>query len=176
METKKPQSIDSILDAKIVEFKKLLDRKDELEELTKANNKAKEELEQEIVQIMIDNEKPSTVVDGFNYSLKQETRYSKKSEDELERLKTEEGIEFFEVLREQGLGDIIKETVNANTLQSTMKALVEELVEELPDGEPMPEELAKCLSIYPKMGVNKRKASKSAMQALERAKKTTKED
>lgn len=166
--TKTPQSIDSILDAKVVEFKKILDRKDELEELTKENNKKKEELEKEIVQIMIDNEKPSTVVDGFNYSLKQETRYSKKSEEELERLRTEEGIVFFEVLREQGLGDIIKETINANTLQSTMKALVEEL----PEGEEMPEELSKCLSIYPKMGVNKRKASKSAMQALERAKKS----
>lgn len=161
-----PQSIDSILDAKVVEYKKLLDRKDELEELTKANNKAKEELEQEIVQIMIDNEKPSTIVDGFNYSLKQETMYSKKSEEELTRLESEEGIAFFDVLREQGLGEIIKETVNARTLQSTMKALVEEL----PEGEEMPEELAKCLSIYPKMGVNKRKASKSAMQALERAK------
>lgn len=161
-----PQSIDSILDAKVVEYKKLLDRKDELEELTKANNKAKEELEQEIVQIMIDHEKPSTIVDGFNYSLKQETMYSKKSEEELARLESEEGIAFFDVLREQGLGEIIKETVNARTLQSTMKALVEEL----PEGEEMPEELAKCLSIYPKMGVNKRKASKSAMQALERAK------
>lgn len=161
-----PQSIDSILDAKVVEYKKLLDRKDELEELTKANNKAKEELEQEIVQIMIDHEKPSTIVDGFNYSLKQETMYSKKSEEELTRLESEEGIAFFDVLREQGLGEIIKETVNARTLQSTMKALVEEL----PEGEEMPEELAKCLSIYPKMGVNKRKASKSAMQALERAK------
>lgn len=160
------QSIDSVLDAKVVEYKKLLDRKDELEELTKANNKAKEELEQEIVQMMIDNEKPSTIVDGFNYSLKQETKYSKKSEEELTRLESEEGIVFFDVLREQGLGSIIKETVNANTLQSTMKALVEEL----PEGEEMPEELAKCLSIYPKMGINKRKASKSAMQALERAK------
>ncbi len=166
MATEVKQSIDSILDAKVVEFKKLLDRKDELEELTKENNAAKEELEKEIVQIMIDNEKPSTVVDGFNYSLKQETRYSKKSEEELQRLQNEEGIVFYEVLREQGLGDIIKETVNANTLQSTMKALVEEL----PEGEEMPEELAKCLSIFPKMGVNKRKASKAAMQALERAK------
>ena len=162
----KPQSIDSILDAKVREYKKLLDRKDELEESTKANNKAIEEMQQEIVQMMIDNEKPSTIVDGFNYSLKQETMYSKKSEDELERLKVEEGIVFFDVLREQGLGDIIKETVNARTLQSTMRALVEEL----PDGEEMPEELSKCLSIYPKMGINKRKASKAAMQALERAK------
>ncbi len=166
MNAPKPQSIDSILDAKVREYKKLLDRKDELEESTKANNKAIEELQTEIVQMMIDNEKPSTIVDGFNYSLKQETMYSKKSEEELARLEAEEGIVFFEVLREQGKGNIIKETVNANTLKTTMRSYVEEL----PEGEEMPEELAKCLNIFPKMGINKRKASKSAIQALERAK------
>lgn len=166
MNAPKPQSIDSILDAKVREYKKLLDRKDELEESTKSNNKAIEELQTEIVQMMIDNEKPSTIVDGFNYSLKQETMYSKKSEEELARLEAEEGIVFFEVLREQGMGNIIKETVNANTLKTTMRSYVEEL----PEGEEMPEELAKCLNIFPKMGINKRKASKSAMQALERAK------
>ena len=165
------QSIDSILDAKVRDYKKLLDRKDELEEATKANNKAIEDATAEIVQMMIDNEKPSTIVDGFNYSLKQETMYSKKSEEELARLESEEGIVFFDVLREQGMGDIIKETVNAGTLKSTMRAYVEEL----PEGEEMPEELAKCLNIFPKMGINKRKASKSAMQALARAKASQEE-
>lgn len=167
----KTQSIDSILDARVREYKVLLDRKEELESQTKDNNKAIEEMEKEIVQMMIDNEKPSTIVDGFNYSLKQETMYSKKSEEELLRLQNEEDIVFFDVLREQGLGDIIKETVNARTLQSSIRALVEEL----PEGEELPEELTKCLSIYPKMGIGKRKASKAAMQALERAKKSQEE-
>ena len=92
----KTQSIDSILDAKVREYKVLLDRKEELESQTKDNNKAIEEMEKEIVQMMIDNEKPSTIVDGFNYSLKQETMYSKKSEEELLRLQNEEDIVFFE--------------------------------------------------------------------------------
>ena len=93
--------------------------------------------------------------------------YSKKAEEKLEQLKEEEGIEFFEVLREQGLGSIIKENVNAKTLQSTMKAFEEEL----PDGEGLPEELEKCLNIYSKIGIYKAKASKKALQALNRAKK-----
>lgn len=151
------QSIESLLDAKVREYKEILDKKDELTEQTKANNAAKEQLEQEIAQMMVDNEKPSTVVDGFTYSLKQETVYSKKSEEKL----ADAGIVFFDVLREQGLGDIIVEKVDPRTLNSTMKSIVEE------QGE-LPEELAECLSVYEKLGVGKRKAN---TKALDRAKK-----
>lgn len=150
------QTIDSLLDEKVREYKEILDEKDRLADATKANNKKKEELEQEIAQMMVDNEKPNTVVDGYTYSLKQETMYSKKSEEALQAA----GIVFFDVLREQGLGDIIVERVDQRTLNSTMKALVEE------QGE-LPEELAECLSVYEKLGVGKRKAN---TKALDRAK------
>lgn len=162
------QSVNEILDKKIREYNKILEEKKRLEKQTKENNAAKEKKEQEIAQTMVDNEKPSTIVDGYTYSLKETKMYSKKAEEKLEQLKIEEGIEFFEVLREQGLGSIIKETVNAKTLQSTMKALDDEL----PEGEDLPEDLAKCLNIYSKLGINKTKASKNAQQALSRAKKT----
>ena len=161
------QSVNEILDKKIREYNKILEEKKRLEKQTKENNAAKEKKEQEIAQIMVDNEKPSTIVDGYTYSLQETKMYSKKAEEKLEQLKIEEGIEFFEVLREQGLGSIIKETVNAKTLQSTMKALDDEL----PEGEDLPEDLAKCLNIYSQLGINKTKASKNAQQALSRAKK-----
>lgn len=161
------QSVNEILDKKIREYNKILEEKKRLEKQTKENNAAKEKKEQEIAQIMVDNEKPSTIVDGYTYSLQETKMYSKKAEEKLEQLKIEEGIEFFEVLREQGLGSIIKETVNAKTLQSTMKALDDEL----PEGEDLPEDLAKCLNIYSKLGINKTKANKNAQQALSRAKK-----
>lgn len=161
------QSVNEILDKKIREYNKILEEKKRLEKQTKENNAAKEKKEQEIAQIMVDNEEPSTIVDGYTYSLQETKMYSKKAEEKLEQLKIEEGIEFFEVLREQGLGSIIKETVNAKTLQSTMKALDDEL----PEGEDLPEDLAKCLNIYSKLGINKTKASKNAQQALSRAKK-----
>lgn len=156
----------SLLDQKVREYKKLLDRKAELEELTKENNAAKEKLEQEICQMMVDEEKPNTVVDGFNYSLQQKTMYSKKSEEAL----AEAGIDFFEVLREQGLGDIIVERVDSRTLQSAVK----EMAEEGDFGEPgeLPEELAACLNIYEKLTLSKRKAN---TKALDRA-KANKED
>lgn len=145
----------SVLDQKIRQYKEILDRKDELAELTKENNAAKEQLEQEICQMMVDEEKPNTVVDGFTYSLQQKTMYSKKSEEAL----AEAGIDFFDVLREQGLGDLIVEKVDPRTLQSSVSALVE-------DGE-LPEELAECLNVYEKLALSKRKAN---TKALERAK------
>lgn len=154
--------MESVLDQKVREYKAILDRKDELAEQTKANNAAKEQLEQEICQLMVDEEKPSTVVDGFTYSLQQTTMYSKKSEEAL----AEAGIVFFDVLREQGLGDLIVEKVDPRTLQSSVRAMAEEN-----DGE-LPEELVECLSIYEKLTLSKRKAN---TKALDRAKATREE-
>lgn len=148
--------MESVLDQKVREYKALLDRKDELAELTKENNAAKEALEQEICQMMVDEEKPNTVVDGFTYSLKQKTMYSKKSEAAL----AEAGIDFFDVLREQGMGDLIVENVDPRTLQSSCSAMAEE-------GE-LPEDLEECLNIYEKLTLSKRKAN---TKALDRAKK-----
>ncbi len=146
----------AVLDDKLREYEKILERKDELAEQTKANNAAKDELEQEICQMMIDEEKPSQIVDGYNFSLKQETMYSKLGEDKLQ----EKGIDFFEILREQGLGDIIVERVDPRTLNSTCKGIVEEVGE-------LPEELTEALSIYEKLGLSRRKAN---TKALDRAK------
>jgi len=154
--------MESVLDKKVREYKELLDRKEELAELTKENNAAKEALEAEICQLMVDEEKPSTVVDGFTYSLQQKTMYSKKSEEALAAA----GITFFDVLREQGLGDLIVEKVDPRTLQSSVAAMAEEN-----DGE-LPEELVECLSIYEKLTLSKRKAN---TKALERAKATREE-
>ena len=148
--------MESLLDRKVREYKEVLDRKAELEALTKENNEAKERLEQEICQMMVDEEKPSTVVDGFMYSLQQKTMYTKKSEEDL----AEAGIVFFDVLREQGLGDLIVEKVDPRTLQSSIKAMAEECEE-------LPEELVECLNIYEKLTLSKRKAN---TKALERAK------
>ena len=146
----------SVLDDKVREYSKVLVRKDELAAETKENNALKEELEQEICQIMIDEDKPDTTVDGYKYSLKQETVYSKLGEDKL----MEKGIDFFELLREQGIGDIIVERVDPRTLNSTCKAMVEE------QGE-LPDELAEALNVYEKLGISKRKANTGA---LDRAK------
>jgi hypothetical protein len=145
------------LDDKVRAYKELLDKKDELAEQTKENNKKLDELEQEIAQQMVDEEKPDTTVDGFKYSLQEKTIYSKVGEDKLMEL----GLNFFEVLREEGFGDLIVERVDSRTLNSAMNNLVEEIGE-------LPEGLAECLSVYSQLKVSKRKAN---TKALSRAKK-----
>lgn len=150
------------LDERVREYQKLLDRKKELEDLTKENNQAKEALEQEICKMMIDEEKPSTVVDGYNYSLQEKTMYTKKSEEDL----MEAGLDFFSILRDQGLGDIIVERVDPRTLNSACASLAEESTEEGSDAQ-LPEELEACLNIYQKLSLSRRKAN---TKALSRAK------
>ena len=65
------------------------------------------------------------------------------------------------MLREQGLGDIIVETVNSRTLQSTIKNLVEE------QGE-LPTELAEVINSYDTFDIVRRKETN---RALKKAKK-----
>ena len=149
------------LDDRVREYKVLLDKKDELADLVKENNKAVDELEQEIAQMMVDEEKPDTTVDGFKYTLQEKTIYSKIGEEKL----MEMGVDFFDVLREQGFEHLIVERVDQRTLNSAMNNLVEE------QGE-LPEELAECLNVYSQLKVSKRKAN---TKALSRAKKAPEE-
>ena len=106
----------------IKDYQALLDRKDELAEQTKANNAAIEAAKAEITQQMVDEDIPRISTGGYCFTLTAKTSYTKRSEEEL----AEGGLNFLDVLREEGLGDIIVEKVDPRTLQSTVKAYVEE--------------------------------------------------
>lgn len=133
-------------------YSDLLERKDELKEFTKKNNANIEELKQEIAQQMIDEDTPEMAIGDYIFSLRDKTEYSKKSEKALQ----EAGLNFLTVLREQGLGDIIIEQVNARTLNSTIKNLVAE------EGE-LPEELEAVLSRFDTYDVARRKKKNKAL-------------
>ena len=135
------------------EYQELLEAKEGLAEATKNNNKAIEEKKQEIAQQMIDDDCPKISCSGYTFSLADKTIYSKKSEEALQ----EAGLDFLDVLREQGLGDIIVETVNSRTLQSTVANLVEE------QGE-LPDELAEVLNVYETFDITRRKESNRALK------------
>ena len=139
------------------QYEELLDKKDQLAKDTKENNAAIDKLKAEIAETMIDEDIPSQGYGDYVYSLQDKIKYSKRGEAYLQ----ERGLDFFEVLREQGFGDIIKETVNANTLQSTMKAVADEN-----DGE-LPPELDEIVSSYEMTDISRRK---STNKALKRAK------
>ena len=112
----------------IDEYKELLDLKEDLAAQTKENNKKIEEMKKNLADIMIAEECPSISRNGFKYSLQEKTIYSKRSEEDLARNE----VPFFDFLREEGLGYLIKETVDSRTLSSAIKEMVEE-VGELPD-------------------------------------------
>lgn len=135
----------------IREYNELLNEKDGLKEATKKNNEAIEQKKQEIAQQMIDDDVPNISVGGYKFFLQDKTIYSKKSEEVLRAA----GLDFLEVLRDQGLGDIIQETVNTRTLQSTVKNLVEETGE-------LPEELAEILNVYDTYEIGRRKETNKA--------------
>lgn len=139
------------------QYEELLNKKDALAKETKDNNAAIDKLKAEIAEMMIDEDIPSQGYGDYVYSLQDKVKYSKRGDAQL----MEKGLDFFEVLREQGFGDIIKETVNANTLQSTMKAVADEN-----DGE-LPPELDEIVSSYEMTDISRRK---STNKALKRAK------
>ncbi|MDD3251789.1 MAG: hypothetical protein PHV18_04420 [Lachnospiraceae bacterium] len=135
----------------IDQYKALLDKKDELAEQTKQNNGEIEDLRNQIAQVMIDEECPKVSRNGFLYSLQEKVKYNKKACDD---------DAFYEELEGHGLGDIIKRTVNAATLSSTMKELVEE------NGGDLPEEFVEYISKYEFYDIAKKKeTNKTATKA-----------
>lgn len=128
--------------AKVDEYKALLDLKDELADETKANNIKIEKTRKKLADMMIAEECDKINRSGYTYVLQYKTRYQRNAakEDEL-----------FELLRENELGDIIKETVHAQTLQGAMSNIAEEH-----DGE-LPQEWAQVVRVYEYTDISKRK-------------------
>ncbi len=135
------------------EYQELLVKKESLEKAVDENNELIKAKKQEIVQQMIDDDCPRISVGEYMFSLQVKNQFSKKAEAYLEA----QGLNFFDVLREQGLGDLIKETVNQRSLQSAMKELVEQ------NGE-LPAELAEVISQYDQTDILRRKQTSSALK------------
>jgi hypothetical protein len=133
----------------IANYQTLLATKEALAEQTKANNKAIEEMKQQIADQMIDDEVTSIGYAGYNFSLQTKTVYSKKSEADLQAA----GIDFFGLLRDNGLGDLIVERVDPRTLSASLKQIVEA------DGE-LPEELSEAINVYETNDIGRRKQAK----------------
>lgn len=123
-------------------YRALLDRKEKLAEATKENNRAIEAARDALASLMIDEETPQISREGYSYTLSPKTKYSKVAGQD-DALK--------ETLRTFGLGDLICETVNAQSLQGAMSALAEENDDELP------EEFEGLINVYTINDVTRRK-------------------
>ncbi len=106
----------------IKNYEVLLETKEFLALQVKENNAAIEAAKAKIAQQMLDDDCPRISTGGYSFTLTPKTSYSKRSDESL----AADGLDFFDVLREEGLGDLIVETVNARTLQGAMSAFVEE--------------------------------------------------
>ena len=126
-------------------YRALLDEKDRLAEETKANNRAIEAARDALATAMIEDETPQITRNGYSYTLTLKTKYSKAAGKDAELM---------DALRSNGLGDLIKETVNAQSLQGAMSNLAEENDDELP------EEFEGLVNVYSFNDITRRKSSR----------------
>ena len=105
-------------------LKELRERKAELAEETKANNAEIEDAEYRLLQLMAQTETQSFQRAGTLFYLTTKTYASadKEHKDEL-----------FNVLRHEGYGSLITETINANSLSAFVKEQMSENDDVLPD-------------------------------------------
>ena len=134
-------------------YKELRDKKDDLAEQVKANNAELEKVTQELAQEMVNEEVPNISRGGFKYILSNKVVYSKRNEVDLAKNE----MSFFDFLREEGMGDLIKETVDARTLSSSINNLVEEVGE-------LPEHFNDYITSYEKHDIQKRKNTSKSIK------------
>jgi flagellar basal body L-ring protein FlgH len=127
------------------ELKRQKDLKTEVDTQSKDIGGNIERITSELTAKMTEAEMPSFVHSGFSFSLSTRTFASPMAGDKSE---------LYEALRQNGYGDIITETVNANTLSSTVNDLIEQNNEELPEW------LVGKINTYDKVSVRIAKSSK----------------
>ena len=95
-------------------YRALLDQKEQLAQAVKANNQAIEAARNALADSMVESETQQIIRGGYSYTLTPKTKYSKAAgQDEA----------LMDALRDYGLGDLIRETVNAQSLQGAMSTL-----------------------------------------------------
>ena len=127
-------------------LKQLRDQKDDLEERLKEVNARIEEADTALSDMMAESETQNFTHAGTMFCLTTKVRANAKA-----------GLrnELFTALRENGAGDMIVETVNANTLSSYVKEQMAENEDEVPEW------LKPYVSVFEKTTVSLRKATRN---------------
>ena len=126
-------------------LKTLKDTKKSVENEMKFLGNEIEEINAELADLMTESEMPSFTHSGFTYSLSTRTFASALAGDKES---------LYIALRDNGYGELITETVNANTLSSTVSELIEQNDDSLPDW------LNGKVSTYEKISVRINKSTK----------------
>jgi len=123
----------------------LRDEKAEAEQRLKELNAAIDEAEYRLSEMMAESETQNFTRQGMMFCLTTKTRASAMAGRKEE---------LFEALRGEGYGDLVYETVNANSLSAFVK---EQMAE---NGDALPGWLDGLVNVFEKTGVSLRKASK----------------
>lgn len=126
-------------------LKTLRDEKKEAEQRVKDIAAAADEVEQQLVSIMTDTETQNFTRAGTMFSLTHKTRASAAADHKGE---------LYEALKSEGYGDLVYETVNANSLS----AFVNEQITE--NDEALPEWLDGLVNVFEQAKVSIRKAAR----------------
>jgi hypothetical protein len=127
------------------ELKKLRDRKTALEAEIKEINAAIDEADYALSELMTETETQNFTRSGVMFSLTTKTRASAMAGDKTS---------LFDALRSNGYGDLVYETVNANSLSSFVKEQMEE------NGDELPAWLEGKVNVFEKVTVSVRKSNK----------------
>jgi len=127
------------------ELKTLRDRKDALEAELKQTNMDIDNVDWHLSTLMAETETQNFTRAGIMFCLTTKTRAS-----------ATEGMkdELFAALRSEGFGDLIYETVNANSLSAFVKEQISE------NGDALPEWLTGLVNVFEKTTVGVRKAAR----------------
>ena len=128
------------------ELKSLRDKKADLEAQVKDVNAKIDETDYRLSEIMAETETQNFTRAGTMFCLTTKTRASAAAgvKDEL-----------YSALREQGYGDLVYETVNANSLSAFVKEQIEG------NGDALPGWLTGLVNVFDKTTVSVRKSTKS---------------
>lgn len=153
----------SYLIALIEKYEEIRETKEQLAEAVKEVNEAYAEIQEKMVEEMVEADVPRQGYGGFTYSPQTVTHYSFKAEEEL----AEMGKDKIAVLKENGFGDLVKETVNQKSLESRMRGEAK-----LEEG--IPDEVQDILRSYDELKILRRKTTgkqlDDAKAAVKRAK------
>lgn len=139
-------------------YEELRECKDALADATKEINEEYKKVQEEIVEQMVEDDVPSQGYGSYNYYPQTVTHYSFRSEERLAAL----GMDKLAVMRENGYGFLIKESINQRSLGSVIKEAAD-------SDEGIPEDVAAILSSHEELKIIRRKSRKGAMDSARKA-------
>lgn len=139
-------------------YEELRECKEALADATKEVNEEYKRVQEEIVEQMVEDDVPSQGYGAYNYSPQTVTHYSFRSEEQL----AAQGKDKMAIMRENGYGFLIKESINQRSLESAIKEAAD-------SDEGIPEDVAAILSSYEELKIIRRKSRKGAMDSARKA-------